>query len=157
MTSRRNRENRGSAHPSGLFDFYGLPVFDGLDDRTGYLDLGLSGLPAGLEAGIYDVKAEDDENNTDSAKFTVIVPAPEPTPEPAPEPKPEPAPAPSATSGSLSPKSTGAIGADIIISGTGFTGGNKVTISYDGKEVATATATTEGILIAAFKVPGSCP
>ncbi len=51
-----------------------------------------------LKAGIYGVEAEDEEENLDTAKFTIIipppVPAPAPTPKPAPAPTLKPAPAP---------------------------------------------------------------
>jgi len=111
-----------------------------------------------LDAGIYDIDAEDEDENMDTTKFTIFVPSePEPEPEPGPEPgpPPEPTPTPSATSGSLSPEATGAVGADLIISGTGFKASQEVTVKYDDEAVATATTTAQGILVAAFKVPVS--
>ena len=107
-----------------------------------------------LDAGIYDIDAEDEDENLDTTKFTIFVPS-EPEPEPEPGPPPEPTPTPSATSGSISPAATGPVGADLIISGTGFEAGKAVTVKYGDEEIATAIATTTGILVAAFKVPVS--
>ena len=80
-------------------------------------------------------------SSTAAAVFTV-------TSTPAPPP-------PSATSGSLSPSNSGAVGINLTISGVGFKAGAKVTIKYADQDVATATTTAQGILIASFKVPVS--
>lgn len=107
-----------------------------------------------LDAGIYDVEAEDDDNNLDTAKFTVTVPPP-PTPsEPTP---PEPAP------GSPSVPATtkinvetpeGAIGGTIAFSGAGFDEGD-IIVKYDGEEVFTTTANADGLFVAVFHAPVS--
>ncbi|MFC2007994.1 IPT/TIG domain-containing protein [Chloroflexota bacterium] len=107
-----------------------------------------------LAAGIYDIEAEDEDENLDTTKFTVFVPS-EPVPDPDPTPEPTPEPTPSPTSGTLSPTDAGAVSTDLVISGTGFEASKKVTVKYDGEEVSTATSTSAGILIAAFKVPVS--
>jgi len=110
-------------------------------------------VPADLSANIYTIEVEDGDDNLDTVGFTVIVPSqPEPPPTPPTPPTPPPPPPPS-TSGSLSPTTTGNIGTDLIVSGTGFEAGAKVTVKYDDEEVSTATTTDQGILIAAFKVP----
>jgi len=55
----------------------------------------------------------------------------------------------------LSPTS-GAIGTDITVHGTGFSANQIITISYDGAKVATGTATdTKGDFTASFKIPKS--
>lgn len=104
-----------------------------------------------LEAGIYDVEAEDESNNIDTVKFTVTVPPP---PAPSPAPAPSPTPAPSPITASISATS-GNVGMDIIVGGAGFEADSKVTIKYDGEEVATANADSSGIFVAAFKIPMS--
>ena len=106
-------------------------------------------VPADLDAGIYTIEAEDADDNLDTVGFTIIVPS---QPEPPPPPPTPPTPPPPSTTGSIS-LTTGNIGTDLIVSGIGFEAGTKVTVKYDDEEVSTATATDQGILIAAFKVP----
>jgi hypothetical protein len=101
-----------------------------------------------LEAGIYDVEAEDEDNNLDGAKFTLTAPAP-PSPPP-----PSPTPPPLATTVSVSTTS-GPVGTDLVIGGAGFEANATVSIKYDGEEVTTAKADGSGIFVAAFKVPVS--
>jgi len=103
-----------------------------------------------LEAGIYSVEAEDKDENLDKAKFTITV-RPPPPPAPAPTLTPTPTPTPSTTA-TLNP-TTGHVGTGLVISDTGFEAGGKVTIKYDDEVKATATA--NGIFVAAFKVPAS--
>ncbi len=105
-------------------------------------------------AGIYDVEAEDEDENSDLVKFTIFEPAPPPEPEPEPEPEPPTPPQP-AVSGSLSPSATGPVGMNLIFTGTGFAAGKTVTVNYDDEEVATGTATAAGIVVAVFPVPKS--
>lgn len=101
-----------------------------------------------LEAGIYDIEAEDDDSNIDTAKYTITVPsAPAPTPTPTPT-----APAPSLTTATISATS-GAIGANIVIGGAGFEADGTVTIKYDGENIVTAKADGNGIFWAAFAIP----
>lgn len=100
-----------------------------------------------LEAGIYDIEAEDDDSNIDTAKYTITVPsAPAPTPTPTPT-----APA-SLTTATISATS-GAIGANIVIGGAGFEADGTVTIKYDGENIVTAKADGNGIFWAAFAIP----
>lgn len=101
-----------------------------------------------LEAGIYDIEAEDDDSNIDTVKYTITVPsAPAPTPTPTPT-----APAPSLTTATISATS-GAIGANIVIGGAGFEADGTVTIKYDGENIVTAKADGNGIFWAAFAIP----
>jgi len=130
--------------------FNNAGIATALSDRDGSFDVTFN-VPD-LAAGIYDVEAEDDDGNLDSVKFTIFQPAP--TPEPTPEPDPT-TPAPSAVSGSLSPAATGPVGMNLIVTGTGFTAGDEVTIQYDDEDIATGTATPEGIIVAVFQVPES--
>ena len=50
---------------------------------------------------------------------------------------------------------TGNVGTEITVNGTGFTVGAKVTITYDGDEVATATPDSNGAFSATFPIPTS--
>ncbi|MFC1911810.1 IPT/TIG domain-containing protein [Chloroflexota bacterium] len=105
-----------------------------------------------LEAGIYDIEAEDDDGNVDTAKFTITVPStPPPTTPPPTTPAPT-TPAPSPTSATISVTS-GAVGASIVIGGAGFEADGTITIKYDGANIATAKADANGIFWAAFAVP----
>ena len=81
-------------------------------------------------SGTYDIEAEDDEDNTDKAEFTV------------------------AAGASLS-ESTGVVGTLLIVSGVGFMAGTSVTITYDDLDVATAISGDNGAFSAAFNVPAS--
>lgn len=97
------------------------------------------------EEGIYDVEAEDEDRNLDSAKFTITAPPPAPSPAPPPPPP---------TAINIS-STSGKVGTDVIISGVGFEPNGTIAIKYDGKEVTTATADVNGIFMAIFKVPAS--
>jgi len=55
----------------------------------------------------------------------------------------------------MSPTS-GYVGDQITVYGTGFTGGSTVTVSFDGTVKVTTTATTYGTFSAVFTVPESC-
>ena len=103
-------------------------------------------VPTGLGPGIKNVDAEDG-SNTARTKFTVISPPP-------PAPTPAFTPPPSLTSLSVS-QSTGNIGTNLTLDGVGFKPNGTVTIKYDDKIIATATADASGIFTAAFKVPPS--
>ena len=82
-------------------------------------------------SGTYDIEAEeDDDDNKGRAEFTVVAGA------------------------SLS-QSTGAVGTPLVVSGVGFNAGTLVTITYDGVELATATAGSDGAFSAAFNAPAS--
>ncbi len=102
-----------------------------------------------LDAGIYDVEAEDDEGNLETAKFTVAVP---PSPSPAPQPTPTPEPEPETAINVETP--AGAVGGTLAFSGAGFEPG-EVTVTYDGEEVHTATVNEDGVFVAVFAVPVS--
>jgi len=83
-----------------------------------------------MKAFTYDVKVEDEDDNTDKAEFTITAKA------------------------SLN-KTTGSVGTELLVSGTGFTGGGTATIKYDALEVATPTADNMGAFSIAFYVPVS--
>ncbi|MBU2536606.1 MAG: Ig-like domain-containing protein [Chloroflexi bacterium] len=103
-------------------------------------------VPTGLGPGIKNVDAEDG-SNTARTKFTVISPPPPTTIPPI-------APTLPHTSLSVS-QSTGNIGTSLTLSGAGFKPNGTVTIKYDDKIIATATADASGIFTATFKVPPS--
>ena len=101
-----------------------------------------------LDKGIYDVEAEDDDRNLDTAKFTITVPEPtQPT-----EPTPAPTPPPSPTAVNVSATS-GKTGSDLIITGAGFAAGGTVTIEFGDEVLDTVAADASGIFVAVLKVP----
>jgi len=100
-----------------------------------------------LETGIYDVEAEDEDGNLDTAKFTITVPGPT---EPSPTPTPTPAPAPAVIT--LSAES-GKIGSDLVVTGTGFAAGGAVTIKFGDEVLKTTVANASGIVATVVKVP----
>ena len=79
--------------------------------------------------GIYEVKATDGTNRA-SADFTVMA-------------------------GASIGQTTGNVGTETTVSGTGFTVGAKVTITYDGDEVTTTPVDSNGAFSATFKAPPS--
>lgn len=109
-----------------------------------------------LDAGIYDVEAEDDEDNLDTAKFTVTVPPPPATSEPTPtEPPAGTTPDPVTSTTQLNVETPGgAIGGTIAFSGSGFEEG-AIIIKFDGEEVFTTNATTDGLFVAVFPAPAA--
>ncbi len=102
-----------------------------------------------LDAGIYDVEAEDEEGNMDTAKFTVIV-SESTQPSPSPTPTPTPAPSPTAINTSAT---SGKAGSDLIITGAGFAAGGTVTIKFGEEVLDTVTADASGMFVAMLKVP----
>ena len=80
--------------------------------------------------GSYDVRAEDDDGNTDKAKFTI-------------------------TTGAGLNQTTGSVGTEVTVTGTGFTIGGTVTIKYDGTEIGAFRAGGNGDFKATFTVPVS--
>jgi hypothetical protein len=104
-----------------------------------------------LGAGIYDVEAEDEEGNMDTAKFTVTV-SESTQPSPSPSPAPAPAPSPSTTALNISATS-GKVGSALIITGAGFEASGTVTIKFGDTVLDTVTADASGIFVAMLKVP----
>jgi len=100
-----------------------------------------------LNAGVYNVEAEDKDGNMDAAKFTVTTPA---STQPTPTPTPTPAPSPTAIKIS---DTSGKAGSDLIITGAGFIGGGTITIKFDDAVWDTITADASGIFVAVAKVP----
>ena len=82
------------------------------------------------ETGVYDVDVEDEDNNADSAVFTI------------------------STNASLD-NSTGSVGAEITISGTGFIAGGPITAKYDDFAIGTAVADSNGAFSIVFNIPPS--
>ena len=79
--------------------------------------------------GTYAVKVTDGTNKA-SANFTVMA-------------------------GASIDKTTGNVGTEATVSGTGFAVGATVTVTYDGDEVAIATPDSNGAFKATFKIPAS--
>jgi len=101
-----------------------------------------------LDAGIYDVEAEDDDENLDTAKFTITVP------EPAQPSQPTPTPTPSPTAINVS-STSGKVGSDLIITGAGFAAGGTVTIEFGDEVLDTVVADTSGFFFTVVKVPSA--
>jgi len=103
-----------------------------------------------LDKGIYDVEAEDDDGNLDTAKFTITVPEPaQPT-----QPTPAPGPIPSPTAINISATS-GKVGSDFVITGAGFQAGGTVTIKFNDAVLDTVTADASGGFVTIVKVPSA--
>jgi len=83
-----------------------------------------------MRSQTYEVEAEDEDDNTDKAEFTIVA-------------------------GASLNKTTGNVGTGLIVSGTGFIVGGTVTIKYDALEVATTTTNTTGAFSIIFNVPVS--
>ena len=96
-------------------------------DKWGSFE-GIFNVPV-MKPSTYEVKAEDEDGNTDKAEFTIF-------------------------EVSLD-KTTGNVDTPLIVSGTGFIGGGIVTIKYDDLEVAITAANSAGAFSTAFNVPAS--
>jgi hypothetical protein len=94
-----------------------------------------------LDAGLYEIEIDDGEN-IQIAKFTIITVA-EPS---APElPKP-----PAVIEIN---RLSGHIGAEVLVSGTGFVESGTVTIEYDNKLVSSTAINASGIFLTSFNIP----
>ena len=80
--------------------------------------------------GTYDVEAEDDDDNSAEAEFTIAIYA------------------------EMSP-TTGNVGTQVTVSGTGFKANGTATIEYDDIEVTTAPIGSDGTFEATFYAPVS--
>jgi len=107
----------------------GAEVVTGKTDRNGNFEATFNA-PA-LKSGTYDVEAWDEDDNSDKVKFTLT-----------------------ATTANLNP-TTGHVGTEVTVSGTGYIAGTTVTISYDTTKVATDIIVTGGTFSTTFKVPPS--
>jgi len=106
-------------------------------------------VPPDLAPDIYDVEIEDDDDNLDSVKFTVIIPA-TPTPTPSPTPTAPP------TAVNLSATS-GQAGDSIIITGAGFQAASIVTIAFGGQIIASLPTDASGLFVGTVQVPEGSP
>ena len=111
-----------------VIDLDGTEVATDKTDSDGNLDATFE-VPD-MTPGTYDVDVEDEDNNSASAEFPVII----------------------SISASINPIS-GHVGTEVTVTGTGYLGGTNVSIKYDTTEVATATAGTDGSFTATFKAP----
>jgi hypothetical protein len=85
---------------------------------------------ADLTPDSYNIEAEDEENNTASADFAVVI----------------------SISASVTPTS-GHIGTEVTATGAGYPPGATITIKYDTDEIATLTAGTDGTFSTTFDIP----
>ena len=92
-------------------------------------------------AGLYEIEIDDGEN-IQTAKFTII------SPQKLPIPKPPIMPA-VIEINSLA----GNVGAEIVVSGTGFVKDGTVTVEYDNELVTSTTTNASGIFITSFHIP----
>ena len=92
-------------------------------------------------AGLYKIEIDDGEN-IQTAKFTIISPPELPSLEPP-----------------ITPavieinRLAGNVGAEIVVSGTGFVKDGTVTIEYDNEVVASTNTDARGIFMASFNIP----
>jgi hypothetical protein len=101
------------------------------DDETGtYGSFEASFNVPSVGPGTYDVEVEDDDNNSASAEFKI------------------------ATYAEMSP-TTGNVGTQITVTGSGFAAGGTATVDYDGTEVTTASIASDGTFQATFSAPAS--
>ncbi len=83
-----------------------------------------------MTPGTYVLEALDEDDNSATAQFGVII----------------------SISASINPTS-GHVGTEVTVTGTGYLGGTSISIKYDTTEVATVTAGTDGSFTATFKAP----
>ncbi|MBA7715220.1 hypothetical protein ES703_124261 [subsurface metagenome] len=106
-----------------------VEVATGRTDSDGNFEASFN-VPA-VKSGTYNVEAWDEDDNFDKVKLTIA-----------------------ATAASLS-STSGSVGTELTVTGSGYTAGGTVTIKYDTLEVATTTADNMGAFSTAFKVPVS--
>ena len=82
--------------------------------------------------GTYNVEAMGEDNNSGKAEFTIIITA----------------------DASFGP-TTGSVGTELTVSGTGFIANSTVTIRFDSTQIATDTVKPDGTFSAIFQVPSS--
>ncbi len=102
-------------------------VTDETTDRDGSFEATFAALARG--EGSYDVEAEDDDDNSDKAEFTIA-----------------------AATVSLS-ATTGKVGDEVTATGTGFKASKSIPIIFDNDLVETATTDEYGKFAASFTVP----
>ena len=83
-----------------------------------------------MKPATFDVRAVDEEGNIDTAKFTI-------------------------TAGASLDQTTGSVGTELTVKGSGFTPGGTVRISYDTLQIATAAIDNNGAFSNTFSVPAS--
>jgi hypothetical protein len=83
-----------------------------------------------VKPGAYDIRAQDDKGNLDSARFSV-------------------------TAGASLSQTTGPVGGGLTICGDGFSAGQAVTVNFDDQPVATTMADNNGTFTVTFNVPAS--
>jgi len=106
-------------------------IADETTDRKGSFEVSFA--TPSKEAGSYDVEAEDEDDNTAKAEFTLAVAA-------------------------ISLSSTGGSpGDDVTISGTGFRASQEISITFDGAEVEKVTSDADGSFSTSFTVPSLAP
>ena len=95
---------------------------------TGYGNFTVTFNVPALAPGTCDVKAQDGDENTDKARFTIIA-------------------------GASLDRTTGNVGMGLTVSGTGFIAGGTVTVKYDDATIVTIIADSKGAFAATFQVP----
>ena len=94
-------------------------------------------------AGLYEIEIDDGEN-IQTTKFTIISPPKLPIPKPP-----------------IMPavieinRLAGNVGAEIVVSGTGFVKDGAVTVEYDNELVTSTTINASGVFITSFHIPTS--
>jgi hypothetical protein len=109
-------------------DFGTHPVAQARTDEYGNFEVEFN-IPE-VKPDTYDVKALDEHGNVDKAKFIT-------------------------TAGASLDQTTGSVGSQINVRGSGFKAGGTVTIDYDSLRVATLTSDNDGAFTTRFSIPVS--
>ncbi len=120
----------GFGRRSDVFVFFESKevAFARTDDNGSFAGASFN-IPA-LPPGRYDIRGKDGEQNTARTSFDIVA-------------------------GISLDSPGGSVGAGVLVAGTGFAPGGRITVSYDDTPVATATAAADGSFEVAFEVPVS--
>ena len=102
-------------------------------------------------ADVYDVTAEDEDENWATTKFTVVAP-PTTTPTATATPTATPTATATPTTVTITPES-GNVGDVATIIGTGFAPNKAISIKFAGEEIATAATESTGLFAIAIRIP----
>ena len=94
-------------------------------------------------AGLYEIEIDDGEN-IQTTKFTIISPPKLPIPKP-----------PVMPAVIEIDRLAGNVGAEIVVSGTGFVKDGTVTVEYDNELVTSTTINASGVFVTSFHIPTS--
>jgi hypothetical protein len=149
----------GTGFPNGTiavaFDGTSLPIKSGNSQTSGGSFISIVTIPSTATFAVYTITVTVG-TATASQPFTVTTPATTTTTTPPPLSTTTTTPPPPTTPVlNLSTNNQHNVGADIGMSGTGFTANAEVTVSFDGEAVGSAKADANGTLVVIFPVPAA--